>query len=341
MERVAGSLRCLAEGTRWSDAEHQRHLALRRHTGPGERPAAKAAVDALTRTLAVEWGPERIRVNAIAPGPVADTEGVRRLLPGEAAEKLRAIIPTRRLGSIDDIVNLALFVMSDAGANLNGAILVCDGGLSLSGRFAHHYTLDQRQTVFVGSAESLIVALFLRFLYSRKSRRELGKCSTKQRNDDYSSMGGYRMGKRLSLDDKLATVRAISSESLLLATCRIAGLHWRSLKRGCRGRRRDCGERAHRAGRYTGIGVRALSCRATQERQELVPRRLPSSRPSTSLSTCGVMFSKKRPHTCSLSRCRPAQRDAARSWRRQFGLSRIGGRIIILCSRTVWQIPKG
>jgi peroxisomal 2,4-dienoyl-CoA reductase len=103
--------------------------------GQAHVAAAKAAVDALTRTLAVEWGPHDIRVNAIAPGPIGDTEGVRRLLPGEAAEKLRAVIPTRRLGSIDDIVNLALFVMSDAGANLNGAILVCDGGLSLAGRF--------------------------------------------------------------------------------------------------------------------------------------------------------------------------------------------------------------
>ena len=99
--------------------------------------AAKAAVDALTRTLAVEWGPQNIRVNAIAPGPIGDTEGVRRLLPGEAAEKLRAVIPTRRLGAIDDIANLALYVLSDAGANLNGAILVCDGGLSLVGRFVH------------------------------------------------------------------------------------------------------------------------------------------------------------------------------------------------------------
>ena len=92
-------------------------------------------MDALTRTLAVEWGPQNIRVNAIAPGPIGDTEGVRRLLPGEAAEKMRAVIPTRKLGSIDDIVNLALFVLSDAAANVNGAILVCDGGLSLAGRF--------------------------------------------------------------------------------------------------------------------------------------------------------------------------------------------------------------
>ncbi len=103
--------------------------------GQAHVAAAKAAVDALTRTLAVEWGPQNIRVNAIAPGPIGDTEGVRRLLPGEAAEKMRSVIPTRRLGAIDDIVNLAIFVLSEAAANVNGAILVCDGGLSLVARF--------------------------------------------------------------------------------------------------------------------------------------------------------------------------------------------------------------
>lgn len=97
--------------------------------------AAKAAVDALTRTLAVEWGPLGVRVNAIAPGPIGDTEGARRLFPGEAGESLRTTIPTRRLGAIEDIVGLALFLLSDAAANINGAILVCDGGLSLVSGF--------------------------------------------------------------------------------------------------------------------------------------------------------------------------------------------------------------
>jgi peroxisomal 2,4-dienoyl-CoA reductase len=97
--------------------------------------AAKAAVDALTRSLAVEWGPNGIRVNAIAPGPIGDTEGARRLFPGEVAEKLRAVVPTRRLGRIEDIVNLAIFTLSEAGANVNGAILVSDGGLCLTGNF--------------------------------------------------------------------------------------------------------------------------------------------------------------------------------------------------------------
>jgi 2,4-dienoyl-CoA reductase [(3E)-enoyl-CoA-producing], peroxisomal len=103
--------------------------------------AAKAAVDAITRTLAVEWGPQDIRVNAIAPGPIGDTEGARRLFPGDAANTLRGVIPTRRLGAIDDIVNLALFVLSDAGANINGAILVSDGGLCLTGSFERGFEL--------------------------------------------------------------------------------------------------------------------------------------------------------------------------------------------------------
>jgi len=97
--------------------------------------SAKAGVDALTKNLAVEWGPKGIRVNAIAPGPIADTEGAKRLLPGEIGEKLRAGIPIRRLGKIEDIAALSLFVLSDAASNISGAILVSDGGQSLCGNF--------------------------------------------------------------------------------------------------------------------------------------------------------------------------------------------------------------
>jgi peroxisomal 2,4-dienoyl-CoA reductase len=104
--------------------------------------AAKAAVDALTRTLAVEWGPLGIRVNAIAPGPIADTEGVRRLLPGPAADRLASVIPTRRLGATSDIVDLSLFLLSDAAANINGAVVVSDGGLALIGSFGLAFQAD-------------------------------------------------------------------------------------------------------------------------------------------------------------------------------------------------------
>jgi peroxisomal 2,4-dienoyl-CoA reductase len=97
--------------------------------------AAKAAVDALTRTLAVEWGPLGIRINAIAPGPIGETEGARRLFPGAAADRLRDAIPTRRIGTIADIVNLSIFLSSEAAANINGAVVVSDGGLALVGSF--------------------------------------------------------------------------------------------------------------------------------------------------------------------------------------------------------------
>jgi peroxisomal 2,4-dienoyl-CoA reductase len=93
--------------------------------------AAKAAIDAMTRTLAVEWGPRGIRVNAVAPGLIADTEGARRLVPGDLSDRLRRAVPTRRLGSVADIAGLCLFLLSDAASNINGAIVVSDGGLCL------------------------------------------------------------------------------------------------------------------------------------------------------------------------------------------------------------------
>ena len=94
--------------------------------------AAKAGVDAVTRNLAVEWGPLGIRVVGIAPGPIADTEGVIRLLPGDRRSAVEAAVPLRRLGTIDDVARAALFLCSDLGNYVNGDTLVVDGGLSLA-----------------------------------------------------------------------------------------------------------------------------------------------------------------------------------------------------------------
>jgi peroxisomal 2,4-dienoyl-CoA reductase len=90
--------------------------------------AAKAGVDALTRNLAVEWGRYGIRVNAIAPGPIADTEGMKRLVPEPIKEKLQQKIPLGRFGLIKDIENAAVFLCSDAASYINGEVLVVDGG---------------------------------------------------------------------------------------------------------------------------------------------------------------------------------------------------------------------
>ncbi|HEX8891558.1 MAG TPA: SDR family oxidoreductase [Pyrinomonadaceae bacterium] len=94
--------------------------------------AAKAGVDALTRQLAVEWGRYGIRSNAIAPGPIEDTEGMKRLVPPQVKEKLLRGIPVGRFGLIKDIAQAAIFLCSDAASFINGAVLVVDGGQWLS-----------------------------------------------------------------------------------------------------------------------------------------------------------------------------------------------------------------
>lgn len=106
--------------------------------------AAKAGVDQLTRTLALEWGVHGIRVNAIAPGPIADTEGVSRLVPNEKTERaLTGSIPLRRYGTKDEIAEVASWLSSQAAAYITGAIIPVDGGWSLSGTGAMTMAIDQ------------------------------------------------------------------------------------------------------------------------------------------------------------------------------------------------------
>lgn len=95
--------------------------------------AAKAGIDALTRNLAVEWGRHGIRVNAIAPGPIEDTEGMKRLVPEPIKEKLKKSIPLGRFGRIKDIEQAAVFLCSEAASFINGAVIVVDGGQWLAG----------------------------------------------------------------------------------------------------------------------------------------------------------------------------------------------------------------
>ncbi len=81
------------------------------------------------RCLALEWGSEGIRVNSIAPGPIAGTEGMARLTPtAEARARLTRTIPLGRYGETADIADLAVFLASDAARNITGALIVCDGG---------------------------------------------------------------------------------------------------------------------------------------------------------------------------------------------------------------------
>jgi NAD(P)-dependent dehydrogenase (short-subunit alcohol dehydrogenase family) len=96
--------------------------------------AAKAGVDMLTRVLALEWGHEGIRVNSIVPGPIADTEGLKRLAPGDdALARMARRVPLQRLGRVEDIAHMALLLAGDWGSYITGAIIPVDGGLSLTG----------------------------------------------------------------------------------------------------------------------------------------------------------------------------------------------------------------
>ncbi|XP_036248107.1 peroxisomal 2,4-dienoyl-CoA reductase [(3E)-enoyl-CoA-producing] isoform X1 [Molothrus ater] len=101
-----------------------RGQALQVHAG-----AAKAAIDAMTRHLAVEWGPNNIRVNSLAPGPISGTEGFRRL-GGKFAEKSNqfSVIPLQRAGNKTEIAHSALYLASPLSSYVTGTTLVVDGG---------------------------------------------------------------------------------------------------------------------------------------------------------------------------------------------------------------------
>jgi 2,4-dienoyl-CoA reductase [(3E)-enoyl-CoA-producing], peroxisomal len=101
--------------------------------------AAKAGIDALTRTLALEWASDRITVNAVAPGPIP-TEGVKQAFTprgggtpnAPAMESIARSIPAGRWGTPEDIGNMVAYLASPAGDWITGAIFVVDGGAWLA-----------------------------------------------------------------------------------------------------------------------------------------------------------------------------------------------------------------
>jgi NAD(P)-dependent dehydrogenase (short-subunit alcohol dehydrogenase family) len=131
----------LACGRRWLQTGHRAVVlnVTTTYTRSGSAyvvPSAisKAGVEALTRSLAVEWGNRGIRMNAIAPGPIPTQGAFSRLLPRPELEK-HALerIPLDRFGTIEEFANLAAFLVSDAAGFINGEVVVMDGGEWLQG----------------------------------------------------------------------------------------------------------------------------------------------------------------------------------------------------------------
>ncbi|KAK0890092.1 peroxisomal 2 4-dienoyl-CoA reductase sps19 [Friedmanniomyces endolithicus] len=92
--------------------------------------AAKAAVDQISSSVAMEYGPHGITSNVITPGPIAGTEGLERLSESDerSVKKSKAKIPVGRWGEVKEIADATVFLFSDAGSYVNGHVLVVDGG---------------------------------------------------------------------------------------------------------------------------------------------------------------------------------------------------------------------
>jgi NAD(P)-dependent dehydrogenase (short-subunit alcohol dehydrogenase family) len=131
----------LACGRRWLQAQHRGTvLSISATYAPvGSAyvvPSAvsKAGVEALTRSLAVEWGNRNIRMNAIAPGPIPTEGAFSRVLPRPEMETLALDRnPQHRFGTVEELANLAAFLVSDGSGYINGEVIRMDGGEFLQG----------------------------------------------------------------------------------------------------------------------------------------------------------------------------------------------------------------
>jgi len=95
--------------------------------------AAKAGIDMMMRNLAIEWGRHGIRANSIVPGPIEGTEGMKRLSDAATLKQFVDAIPLRRMGTVDDIGQMAVFLASPLASYVSGCVVVVDGGQNLPG----------------------------------------------------------------------------------------------------------------------------------------------------------------------------------------------------------------
>lgn len=105
--------------------------------------AAKAGIDMMMKNLAIEWGRHGIRANSIVPGPIEGTEGMKRLLNEARRQEFIDAIPLRRMGTVDDVGQAAVFLASPLASYVSGCVFVVDGGQNLSGSAFFNSTVEQ------------------------------------------------------------------------------------------------------------------------------------------------------------------------------------------------------
>ncbi|MCK0069599.1 SDR family oxidoreductase [Kordiimonas laminariae] len=132
LKETKGSIIFISAGQSLDGYSHQAHVC-----------AAKAGIDKLMKTLAIEWGPQGIRSNSIIPGPIDGTEGMKRLSSPETLPMLIQSVPARRLGSVNDIGQAAVFLSSNLAGYITGAVLPVCGGQTLGGSGLFNFAADQ------------------------------------------------------------------------------------------------------------------------------------------------------------------------------------------------------
>lgn len=110
-------------------------LTKRAFPGMAHSHAARAGVEAMTRTLSVEWASRGIRLNSVAPGYIASS-GIKRYPQGlDLIKTMQKVVPMKRLGTCDEVAWMIAFLHSEAGAYITGQTLTVDGGKELWGDY--------------------------------------------------------------------------------------------------------------------------------------------------------------------------------------------------------------
>jgi NAD(P)-dependent dehydrogenase (short-subunit alcohol dehydrogenase family) len=122
LKQTRGSIIFISAGLAYLPYEQQVHAG-----------AAKAGIDNMMKNLALEWGKYGIRANSIAPGYIGETEGTSRLAIGPGLDAVIESTPIGRLGSVDDIGQMAAFLCSASASFVTGAVIPVDGGHYLGG----------------------------------------------------------------------------------------------------------------------------------------------------------------------------------------------------------------